>query len=82
MIFKVETGKRTEGANLDSHVGVRENHVEVIVGHAELSPKLCDQLLVHHVLLPKTLHRLVIFCANKSNSEQPTLAMHAYKSNQ
>lgn len=67
--------KHTRGANLDSHVGVGENHVEVIVGHAELFPELCDQFLVHHVLLPQTLHRLVIFCTNRSNSQRPTLAV-------
>lgn len=64
---------------LDSHVGVRENHVEVIVSHAELFPKLRDQVLVHHVLLPKTLHWLVVFCTNNSDGERPTPAVHVHK---
>lgn len=45
---------------LDSHVSVSEDHVEVVVCHAKLFPQLCDQVLVHQVLLTKTLHRFVI----------------------
>ena len=45
---------------LRSHVGVRDDHVEVIVGHAKVLPQLCDQILVHQILLAKALHRLVI----------------------
>lgn len=52
--------KLRQRAYLDSHVGVSENHVEVIVGHAELFPQLSDQILVYQVLLTKTLHRLII----------------------
>lgn len=50
---------------LDSHVAVGEDHVEVIVDHAELFPQLCDQILVLQVLLAKTLHRLVFFWRTK-----------------
>lgn len=59
------------GPHLDSHVGVSEDHVEVIVRHAKLIPQLCDQLLVHHVLLTKTLHWLVIFWNKRKNERSP-----------
>lgn len=63
--FKVQplnfdTGLQRPG-HLDSHVSVGEDHGEVFMCHAELFPQLCDQILVHHVLLTKTLHWLVIF---------------------
>lgn len=45
---------------LNSHVSVCEDHVEVIMRHAELLPQLCDQILVHQVLLTKTLHGFII----------------------
>lgn len=45
---------------LDSHVSICEDHVELVICHAKLFPQLCDQILVHQVLLTKTPHRLVI----------------------
>lgn len=56
VIFR-ETGNRY----LDSHVGVGQDHVEVIVCHTELFPQFGDQVLVHKILLTKTLHWFVIF---------------------
>lgn len=50
---------------LDSNVSVSEDHIEVLICHTKLFPQLCDQILVHQVLLTKTLHRLVIFWRKK-----------------
>lgn len=54
---------------LDSHVGVGEDHVKVVMGHAEIFPQLCDQILVHQVLLTKTLHGPVVFWRGQEDGE-------------
>lgn len=64
------TGLQRPGPHLDSHVGVGEDHVEVFMCHAELFPQLCDQILVHHVLLTKTLHWLVIFWTKQKTDRE------------
>lgn len=48
------------GLYLNSHVGVCEDHVEVLIDHVELFTQLCDQILVHQILLGQTLYGLVI----------------------
>ena len=45
---------------LDSHVGVGEDHVEVIVNHSELLPQLYDEILVHQVFLTQAIHWLIV----------------------
>lgn len=47
-------------SNLDFHVGVGEDHVEVVMDHSELFSQLCDQVLVHRILLVNTFHQLVV----------------------
>lgn len=57
---RVVRSEKGTSSYFNSHVGVCENHVELIIRHSKLSPQLCDQVLVHEVLLTENLHGLVI----------------------
>lgn len=59
--------KKRTSSYLPFHVDISQHHIEIIVGHSELFPQICDELLVHQILLPQALHRFIIFC-NDSNS--------------
>ena len=53
---------------LDSHVCVGEDHIEVIVDHAELLPQLYDEILVHQVFLTQAIHWLIVLWGGERNT--------------